>query len=348
GRIVESIHFGAAAVMDASGNLVASWGDPDVVTFMRSSAKPFQALPFIERGGDEVYRLTPREIALICASHSGTDEHAAVVKGIQEKAGVSEKDLLCGVHRPFHEATASAMECRGEAFNPNRHNCSGKHTGMLAHARMRGLPLEEYISMDHPVQQSILSTFAEMCGLAVEEVVVGVDGCSAPNFAVPLRSAALAYARLMDPTALPPARAAACRKISAAMTGSPDMVGGPGRFDTVLMAFASGRVLAKAGAEGYQGLGLREGALGPGSPALGVAFKIADGDMAGRANPRVALEILRQLGAISEKEARSFDGFGPGPIYNWRHLQVGEIRTAFELRRAPAPAKSGGQGESGT
>lgn len=329
GEIVESIHFGAVAVVDFSGALLASWGDPDTVTFLRSSAKPFQALPFVERDGDLTLGFTSRELAIICASHSGTDEHVSVVSALQQKIGVSEADLLCGTHPPYHEPTYHAMLLRGEGLRPNRHNCSGKHTGMLAHAKLRGLPTADYISMSHPIQQSILQAFAEMCGVPLDQVEVGIDGCSAPNFAVPLHSAALAYARLCDPAGLEPQRAAACRRISAAMTANPDMVAGPGRFDTALMGLASGRILAKAGAEGYQGIGILPGALGPGTPALGIAFKIADGDGYGRARPLVGVEILRQLGAISAAEAAQLSAFDARPINNWRMLDVGQMYSIY-------------------
>jgi L-asparaginase II len=331
GPIVESVHFGAIAVVDATGSLLASVGDPETVTFMRSSAKPFQALPFIEMGGDQAFGLTPREVAMLCASHSGTDEHVAVVSGIQRKVGISEQDLMCGTHWPYSEPAAQGLRQRGEQPTPNRHNCSGKHTGMLAHARLRHAPLENYIDFEHPVQKAILKAFAEMCGLAEDQVVLGVDGCSAPNFAAPLRNAALGYARLFDPSGLSPERAAACQRITHAMTSNPDMVAGPGRFDTLMMGIASGRILTKAGAEGYQGIGLAPGALGPGTPAVGIAFKIADGDVGGRARPMVGLEILRQLGAVSKHELDELAQFASHPLYNWRQLQVGEIRPAFKL-----------------
>ena len=331
GPIVESIHYGAVAVVDVDRNLVASYGDAEIVTFLRSSAKPFQALPFIERGGDTFFGLTEQEVALICASHSGTDEHVLVAQGMQKKIGVGEKNLLCGVHTPSYQVTAKAMLLRGEEATPNRHNCSGKHTGMLAHAKLRNLPLEDYININHPVQQSILKAFAEMCSLRMDEVVLGTDGCSAPNFAVSLRSAALAYARLCGPSQLAPDRAAACWRITRAMMSNPDMVGGPGRFDTVLMEVTNGRVLSKAGAEGYQALGVMPGAMGPGSPALGITIKISDGDSGGRARPCVAIEVLRQLGLLSPREIDALAGFGAQRLYNYRKLLVGEMRPSFEL-----------------
>jgi L-asparaginase II len=348
GEIVESIHFGAVAVVDASGKLAAWHSDPQTTTYLRSSSKPFQALPLFENGGIQHYQLTPREVALICASHSGTNEHVQVVRSIQAKTGVSEQDLLCGVHTPYHKGTADEMASRGELPTANRHNCSGKHTGMLAYARMKGyalLPDLPYIDHDHPVQKDILRTFAEMCQIPVEAVNLGVDGCSAPNFAVPLYNSALAFARLCDPSGLPDARAAACRQITSAMMAHPDMVGGPDSFDTLLMSTLPGRLVCKGGAEGYQAFGLMPGALGAGSPALGVSFKISDGDLKGhnrpvddprgRVRPAVTLEILRQLGAISADELAKLADFGPTFIVdNWRKVKVGQASPCFVLQCA--------------
>jgi len=336
GRIVESIHFGAIAVVDACGQLIAQYGDPQAVTYLRSTAKPFQALPFTQSEGPRVYDLSPRELALMCASHSGTDEHVAVVRGMQAKTGVAEADLLCGVHPLSYEPTVEAMRRRGEAVTPNRHNCSGKHTGMLAFARLRGLPKEDYVNPSHPIQQEILGTFAEMCDLPVEQVEIGIDGCSAPNFAVPLYNAALAYARLSDPesgSVEPPGRRAACHAIVDAMTAHPDMVGGPDSFDTDLMQAAGGRVLAKAGAEGFQGVALRPGTLGLGSPGVGIAIKVSDGDARDRARPALVLEIMRQLGILESTRTRLAE-YGPAvPVQNWRKLEVGRARPCFELSR---------------
>jgi L-asparaginase II len=344
GKIVESIHNGAIAVVDVNGTLVAGVGDPYAVTFLRSSAKPFQALPFIERRGQATYDLTPREIALACASHAGTDEHVAVARSMQMKTGVSEADLLCGVHPPYDEAAADALRERHEPSTPNRNNCSGKHTVMLAFARLLHPDSPDstdslaYIDIHHPIQQEILHTFAAMCGEAAEKIEIGIDGCSAPNFAVPLYNAALAYARLCDPEAggvKGRERADACHTITSAMMFNPDMVGGAGRFDTRLMEVAQGRLLVKGGAEGFQAVGVMPGALYPDSPALGIALKISDGDPKSRARPAVTLEVLRQLGALSQNELDVLAEFGPGsPVENLRRLVVGEARPDFQLKQA--------------
>lgn len=333
GPIVESIHCGAIAVADIHGHILASVGDPEIVTYPRSTTKPVQALPFVELGGPQHFGLTERELAILCASHTGTDEHFHVVSGIQAKIGVSESDLLCGVHEPQDKQTAEALRQRGEKPTPNRHNCSGKHTGMLAQAVLRGLSIKEYIDPQHPVQQLIIRTFSEMTDIPREEILIGIDGCSAPVFALPLRNMAMAFARLADPSELAPDRAKACRQITHAMMSNPDMVAGPGGFDTIAMGLLEGRMFAKGGAEGYQGMGLMPGALGPGSPALGITFKIADGDQGGRARNVVAVEILHQLGLLTQAQIdESLAEKAARPNTNWRKFVVGEIRPSFELK----------------
>jgi L-asparaginase II len=332
GEIVESTHIGSIAVVDSKGNLIAWSGDAYHITYLRSTAKPFQVLPFIEGGGPVEYGLTLPEIALLCASHSGTDEHIATLHSLQTKTGIHESDLACGVHDPYDTRTAEALRQRGEQPTSNRHNCSGKHTGMLAQAQYRGWSKSNYIDPGHPVQELILKTFSDITDVPLGQIHVGIDGCSAPNFAIPLYNTALAFARLCHPEDLNPQRAAACKTIVQAMCGAPFMVAGPGRFDTLLMEIACGRMISKGGAEGYQGLGLLPDAIEPGSKALGIAFKIEDGDLRGRARPPVALEILRQLSALSSSELESLSQFGPSlPVKNWREIEVGQARPSFKL-----------------
>jgi len=331
GPIVESIHYGALVVCDAAGKVVFSRGDPSTVAFLRSSAKPFQALPFVERGGVDYFDLTQEELAVMSASHHGTDEHVRVVSSLQHKIGVSVEDLMCGMHTPADTATANRMLLNHEENSQLRHNCSGKHSGMLAYARLRGYSTEDYINPSHPVQRSILQTFSEVTGVPENEILLGTDGCSAPVFAIPLEKAARAFALLADPSSLPEPRQSALRKIFSAMTSFPNMVAGPTGFDTALMTAGRGKILAKGGAEGYQALALLPGACGEGSPAYGITFKIADGDQSKpeRARPVAAIELLRRLGALDEEQVKALATFAARPLYNWRHIEIGEIRPAF-------------------
>jgi L-asparaginase II len=230
-----------------------------------------------------------------------------------------------------------------EAPTPNRNNCSGKHTAMLAHAKMRNLPLDTYLDSDHLIQQDILTTFAEMCLLPSNQIHLGIDGCSAPNFAVPLYNSALAFAKLVDPGQLPETRSEACAKITSAMTSHPEMVSGPTEFDCRLMQVGAGKIVCKRGAEGFQAIGLLPGTISADSPGIGITFKVMEGDLGQRkpdlsaytrVRPAVTLEILKQLGALNEAQLDELSEFGPvKPVTNHRDLVVGESRPIFSLRQ---------------
>ena len=333
GDMVESVHYGSIAVVDSHGKLIASQGDPHMVAFLRSSAKPFQVLPFVENGGVEHFGFTPRELSIACASHEGSDMHVQTVEEMQRKIGVEETHLQCGVHMPGDADAFKSLIIHDRSPESNRNNCSGKHTAMLAYAKMHGLPLENYLDFEHPLQKDIIASFSEMCLIRSEEIHLGVDGCSAPNFAVPLFNAAYAMARFCDPHELPSARADACRKVTSAMTTYPEMVSGHGEFDCELMKAGEEKILCKRGAEGYQIAGLLPGVLGKDSPGLGIAFKVSDGDATNRnmrlepgnrVRPAVMLEILRQLGALSSEQEQALGRFGPVlSIQNHRGIVTG-------------------------
>jgi len=339
GKVVEVIHSGALAVVDSDGHLVAHAGDPDLMVCMRSSAKPFQLLPLIESGAADRLGFSERELAVMAASHSGSDAHVETVAGILERLGLDETALLCGTHRPLDREAAESLIRAGKPPSPLHHNCSGKHAGMLAAAVSQGLPIENYTDPAHPVQVRILGTLAEMADWPAERIGIGIDGCSVPVFSLPLRQAALAYARLAAPGGLPEPRQSACRRIVAAMTAHPEMVAGHGRFDTALMRAGGGQIVAKGGAEGYQGVGILPAAV-PNRPpairrgvALGLALKIQDGN-GRRGTPPATLEALRQLGVLDNLRAGAsaeLDEFGPRPLYNYRQIPVGALSAAFEL-----------------
>jgi len=341
GRIVESRHYGSIAVVDADANLLTSHGDPQTVAFLRSSAKPFQALPFVERGGVEHFGFTQKELALSCSSHETAKIHLDAVTALQAKVGIRESDLQCGPHLPGDPEMLRLTIKHDLVPTANFNNCSGKHTAMLAHASMRGLPLDNYLSLEHPIQRDILAGLAEMSGLAPERVELGVDGCSAPNFALPLYNSALAMARLCDPRGLSESRAAACRKITSAMTAHPEMVSNFGEFDCELMTVGAGKIVTKRGAEGFQILGLLPGVIG--ERGVGIALKVTDGDpgrmneelaSAPRVRPAVVLELLRQLGALNEAQLQSLAKFGPSrTLTNHAGIVTGKSYPVFELVR---------------
>ncbi len=170
GDVVESTYYGAVAIVTSEGELFASAGDPNCETFLRSSAKPFQAIPLVEMGGVEKFDMTGEELAITCASHSSTDTHIKTISGLQGKLGISEKDLLCCTHQPFDKASREKLRDQGKSPSQNYHNCSGKHTGMLGQAILMGVSKESYTEVEHPVQQRILETFSDFCGLDPHQV----------------------------------------------------------------------------------------------------------------------------------------------------------------------------------
>lgn len=324
GDLVESLHRGDIAVVDGQGRIVAAVGDPEKVTYMRSSAKPIQALPVVETGAADAFGLTEEELAVICASHSAEQEHIQVVRGILEKIGLDESFLACGVHAPLDEVSARLLILEGKDPGPIHNNCSGKHAGMLAMAVHLGFSLQDYFLPDHPLQQLILTTMSEMTGLARDEIRIGVDGCGVPVFGLPLRRMAWAYARMISP-GLEARRAEAARRIVTAMTRHPVLVAGHGRFNAELLLKTRGRVWGKSGAEGVFCLGL------PG-PGLGVAVKVEDGSS--RAIPPVVLEVLQQLGVLTAEEERELAAFRRPDNTNHRGQVVGRIQPVFQLTRS--------------
>jgi L-asparaginase II len=292
GGRVESLHRGAIAVCDANGALRLAIGNIDAPVYPRSSLKPIQAISLIESGAAAMFALGSEQIALACASHSGEPQHTTRIAAWQVQIGCSINDLACGAHRPIHEGTAEAMIARGERWTPLHNNCSGKHTGFMTLARALNAPVLGYEKPEHPVQRRVEATFSEMAAVK-GPLPYGIDGCTVPNFMVPLRALARAVARIADPQKLPPARREACRQIFSAMTAHPELVAGTGRACTLLMR-QNHDVAIKTGAEGVYVAMVP--ALG-----LGVAVKIEDG--AGRAAETAIAALLIALGALPDEGA---------------------------------------------
>ncbi|HEY5838046.1 MAG TPA: asparaginase [Pyrinomonadaceae bacterium] len=333
GPIVESLHRGHLVAVDGNGKAVAELGAPQTVTFIRSSGKPFQAIPLITSGAADRFGFTDQEIAIACGSHSGEAIHVETVQSMLKKIGLGEDALKCGVHVPFSAEVARELAENHQEPNVLQNNCSGKHAGMLAVAKHLGAPLESYDEPSHPVQRLILQTVSKFSGIPADEVVIGTDGCAAPVFGMAVRAMALMYARLVSPSAdfEPPVTDAGLRLVNA-MIRFPEMVGGSkDRLDTEMIRAGNGRLISKIGAEGVYTVGVLPCADWPNG--LGLALKVEDGDDR-RARPPAVIEALRQLGVLSESEITALAAYAPTPITNRRGERVGEARAAFSLNVA--------------
>jgi L-asparaginase II len=317
--LVESRHAGAVAVVRATGEVVAAVGDIAAPVFPRSAIKPLQAIACVESGAADRFGFGAREIALASASHSGTPAHTALALSMLEHAGLTPKALACGVHEPMDPATAREVIRSGGTASVLHHNCSGKHVAMLATAVHESEPTDGYWRPDHPVQVRIARVLADLTGCPLGPDVRGIDGCSVPNWAIPLSGLAQAFARFATAEGVGAGRAAACRRIAEACTAHPDLVAGPGRLNTLLMARLPGKVLLKSGAEGVYCGALPE-------RGLGFAIKIDDGAQ------RAAEAVVVQLIARFHPEVASLGP--PAQLTNWRGVEVGRMRAASELERA--------------
>ncbi len=320
GEAVDSVHTGSVAVVDRDGRLLYGAGDAGFLTMTRSALKPFQAMPFVAADGIRRFDFSPSQVALLCASHSGEPRHVAAAASMLAKAGNTAEDLQCGTHPPrFHEL-------RGEAappppYSPLENNCSGKHSGMLAYCVLCGLPKASYLAYGHPLQQAIRGAVAHFMSTPEDKLVSGIDGCSAPNYAVPLDRLALGFARLAarhDDAVY----GRAPQILADAMAAHPEMVSGEFRTDLELMRAGRGDWVAKIGAEGVQGIGIR-------GAGVGIAIKVADGNE--RALRPVIASVLEQLRLIDARCRSDLAHWFEPVVYNYRGISTGRILSPVVL-----------------
>lgn len=317
--VVESRHRGSAAVVDVAGKLQAAWGEVARPTYPRSAIKAIQALPMVETGAADAFGFTDAEVALACASHNGEKEHTDGTASMLSKMGLAEEDLECGAHWPTREADAHALARAAVEPNQLHNNCSGKHAGMLALAKQIGAPTKGYIDQTHPVQQRIIGAMEQMCATDLSGVQPGIDGCSAPNWPIPLENLAYGFARVADPKDLPEDRAKAVRRITESVLEHPFMVAGTGRFCTEVMKILGKRAFIKTGAEGVFCAALPE-------YGLGVALKCDDGATRGAETMMAAL--LREIGVIEDEHMEAMAPWLNPQLRNRKETVVGDIRPA--------------------
>jgi L-asparaginase II len=285
GGTVESVHRAVAALADANGEIVERWGDPGMVTFWRSSAKPFQAQAWLAGGTVDHFGWGAEELAIMSASHDGLDFQAGLVRRMLADIGLSEADLRCD----------RALKAR--------HNCSGNHTGFLAASVHHGWDVPSYQRPDHPAQEAALQAFAACVGLDPRQVLTGIDGCGIVCYATPVTVAAATFALMPD--LLP--------EISTAMRAHPTLVEGPGWLDTVIMETILGAT-SKCGAEGLSCVSLPDG--------RGLAVKVVDGaDRALEPAALAALSAVLGSDALDERLA----ALGRPRIKNDVGDEVGEL-----------------------
>ena len=317
GAIVESAHHVHAVVMSADERIIAGFGDHELPVFPRSAVKPMQALPLLETGAADAFGLGDERIALACASHDHERVHLQTVRAWLADIGCSPADLGCGVQPPGDACTIAELAMRGEHADAVYNNCSGKHAGLLTVARYLGEPLSGYTARDHPVQARVRRVLGEMTDTDADAAAWGLDGCSIPSLALPLRAWALGMARMADPSQLPATRVAAIRRINHAIAAEPLMIGGEQSWDSQLIRALDGRLLVKGGAEGVACGWLPEA-------GLGFCLKVQDGAArAAQVAVGCLLDRLQVFDAATRERGQNV--FAPR-LYNWNGREVGVLR----------------------
>jgi L-asparaginase II len=322
GGTQECLHFGAVAVVNTRGQVVAQAGNPHWLTFSRSTLKALQALPFMQADGPRQFGFSLEQVAMLCASHNGESQHVIQTQGMLAKAGLNYRALRCGCHVPGIFTLLDQAPPADLKFDERHNNCSGKHAGFLAYCVQHGLSLDDYTAPEHPLQQAIRRDVAQAVGMKPQDLKMGIDGCSAPNYALPLSHLAYGYARLANGNK-DPEFGESFGLLSEAMTSYPDLVSGTGRNDLAFMRAGRGAWVSKVGADGVQVVGSK-------SRGEAFAIKVMDGNKPALFAASVA--VLDQLGWLDDAQRETLAPWRAQAIVNARGLQVGERRPVFKLR----------------
>ncbi|MFQ5500016.1 MAG: asparaginase [Candidatus Zixiibacteriota bacterium] len=323
GDTIEAVHYGSIAVVGPNGRLTHSLGDPHMVTMARSSIKPFQLLPLLLSGAADRFGYSDEQLAIMCGSHNGSDKHRSVVLSNLELSGNSVSDLQCGSHWPMGMKAELCWPQAGEDLDPARHNCSGKHSGFLALAKHMEVEIADYLNPESASQQLVKQSVADYCQYDQNLMPASIDGCSAPNYPLPLYNLAVGFQKLAAATGPTTSIQKAAERIRTSIFHFPEMVSGDGRFDLSLAASFPNRLICKVGAEAIEGIGISE-------PPIGIAVKVHDGSF--RALGAVCIEVLRQLNLMDEADNLQLLNPHRSPqIRNVRGLITGKIVADFEL-----------------
>ncbi|MDQ6435895.1 asparaginase [Mesorhizobium sp. LHD-90] len=322
GGIVESLHRGAVAVFDADGRPVLEIGDVHQPVFPRSAVKAIQALPLVESGAADAFSFGNKELALACASHGGEPAHVELASSMLARAGLDGMALECGTHWPSHQDSTLALARSGGKPNDLHNNCSGKHSGFICTCVHLGFDHRGYVGAGHRSQRMVRQAMEEVTGARHDSDNSGIDGCSIPTYAVPLKDLAIGFAKMLTGNGFSPARAAAAKRLTEACMAEPFYVAGTGRADTRLMQAAPGRIFVKIGAEGVYCAGVPE--LG-----FGIALKAADGGE--RAAEVMVASVLSRLLKGDETLSKRLGEMARPPVLNRRGVAVGMLRPAEAL-----------------
>jgi len=313
GAIVESIHIGYAVAVDEDGKVIFSAGKPEYPVFIRSAAKPFQALPLLDSEVTDQYKLTDEELAVICASHNGEAIHTEVVSGILKKIGLKIENLKCGIHRPIDKSSYEQMIIKGSRPTALHNSCSGKHAGMLLLAKALDVSTDDYLSPKHLVQEKILEKILHYSGL--KKILRETDDCGAPTYFMPLQNLAIMYRKLIDGSD------ENLNKIFHSMVLHPDIIAGKSRFDTDFISAMKGKAISKVGSNGVRAIGMKNSD----GKSFGIAIKVLSDNKDVSAS--VAMKIMSHLKLIDKKAEKKLSKYSTPDFLTYTGEKIGKMET---------------------
>lgn len=322
GNVLENVHLGVLCAVNEYGDVLYEIGNADHTAFLRSGAKPFQAIPVMQHRVAEKFGLTGEEAALFAASQRGEEYQLRALESILVKTGLSEEQLIMKPTIPLNDVPKLAYLMKG--LPPRRicHNCSGKHLGILALCKVMGYQTDNYEDIDHPVQQLILRTLSELSECPPQNIQVAIDGCGFPVFALPLKSSASAYLKLACPDLITDESIRnAVIQITGCMNAHPNMIASHGFICSELMRDPN--IIAKGGAKGFYAFSLKE-------ERIAFALKVIDGSEAPW--PIIVASILEQIGYSNKETIRRMYELTPREIRNDNGVIVGENKAVFQLK----------------
>lgn len=320
GKTVESLHMGVAAVANAKGEIIDSWGEINESFFPRSALKPIQAIALVETGAYASCRLGLQHLALACGSHNAEPFHTELALAWLMRLGLSQDSLACGPDLPCVENRAPHlfhMAIRRQKIN---HNCSGKHLGFLTVSKHCNWPLHGYHDMDHPAQNLYLDSLSDLANMDSRLLDFSVDGCCLPAPALPIADFAKMMARFSVQQAASPKRRAAIGLIHQAMLQHPEYVSGTNQPNVILGRVTQGRIIMKIGAEGFLTAFMPK-------QGIAVALKIIDGTARGRVPALIA--ILLKAGLISMDEHKQLSTLAMPAVTNSVGAVVGHLQACL-------------------
>lgn len=322
GEVIECIHRGDVVVVDLNGDILHQVGDPHKFTYFRSAAKPIQAINVLVSGAFEKYNITKKELAVICSSHYAEETHLSSVESILQKIGLEKSNVLGGIVHSLSYDVAIKHARDQKELDATISDCSGKHSGMLAVCKLKNYSIHDYLNPEHPLQREILQIISDVCDISIENMKIGIDGCSAPVHAMPLYNMALGYARISNASFFQNHYESAANKIFEAMTKHPEMVSGTNGFCSEFIAATNKRMIGKVGAEGVYCVGIKD-------KGIGIAVKIENGNM--KMLSPVVIEVLNQLDLLTNSEKEKLKKWHIMDNTNDIQTVVGSIYPDFKL-----------------